>query len=59
MNWETQQSGDAHSFSWDNYRAHCSGENNWTVYRMNPFIDLGTAESKREAAELCKEHSEQ
>ncbi len=58
MSWLTKTSGDRESFNWGDYRAHLS-MNDWTVFKRNigrPITPLGITKTKRQAAEVCKEH---
>jgi len=58
LEWHKSVSGTAISARAGNYRFHRSGDKDYTVYRMNPFIPLGRTKSVPDAMTVCQQHSE-
>jgi len=58
LEWHKSVSGTAISARAGDYRFHRSGDKDYTVYRVNPFIALGRAKAVPDAMIICQQHSE-
>jgi hypothetical protein len=55
LNWKRRVSSSTDAASGD-YRMHRSGADLITVYKINPFLNLGIVESVQAAMTLCESH---